>query len=423
MNSNIIVRRDPRAERIRRNRLHPRHHEFCQPAARWMGPNGVMRRNPHVTAAIGPNGLRRLDRSGATVTAGASSHSVNDERHDQRRQVTLESPAFLVAVVPECPEGRLSSHDRDLLGLARQIADRDPASPGAVLAITFDHNAPELADAGADRWLALDDDGYAGYSPESRLTALETVERCWSPHHWLLPDGPAVGSDLGRRLAVRLAQRNSAGEEARAATRVWQVDKGYCLCRGGGGHQDIRRPLPHVVLALTECAEPVSDTRHEARVVTLDTTPVPSIRRVTDHGRVAVDPSRIALDQAPFILAGGRGIGDWAGFHETARLLGAAEGASRVAVDDGYMPRARQVGATGTFVTAGCYIAVGISGAVQHLQGIERCQRVVAINSDPGCDMVRRADLALIGDGDAILAALAVRLGASQQEEYHHDVA
>ncbi|RKR06574.1 electron transfer flavoprotein alpha subunit apoprotein [Kushneria sinocarnis] len=423
MSSGIIVRRDPRAERIRRNRLHPRHHEFCQPAARWMGPNGVMRRNPHTVAAIGPNGLRRLDRSGATVTGGPSLRSVNDESHEQRRQVTLESPDFLVAVVPECPEGRLSSHDRDLFGLARQLADRDPASSGAVVAITFDHNAPELADAGADRWLALDDDSYAGYSPETRLTALETVARSWSPRHWLLPDGPAVGSDLGRRLAVRLAGLQPGSEEARAAARVWQVDGDHCICRGGGEHRDIHRPLPQVVLALAECAEPVSETRHEARPITLDTAPVPSIRRVTDHGRVAVDPSCIALDQAPFILAGGRGIGDWPGFHETARLLGAAEGASRVAVDDGYMPRARQVGATGTFVTAGCYIAVGISGAVQHLQGIEHCQRVVAINSDPGCDMVRRADLALIGNGDAILAAVAARLEARQHEEYRHDVA
>ena len=70
------------------------------------------------------------------------------------------------------------------------------------------------------------------------------------------------------------------------------------------------------------------------------------------------------------------------------------------------MPRNRQVGATGTWVTARVYVAVGISGAIQHLQGIGACDKVVAINMDPGCDMIKRADLSVIGDSAAILQAL-----------------
>lgn len=77
-----------------------------------------------------------------------------------------------------------------------------------------------------------------------------------------------------------------------------------------------------------------------------------------------------------------------------------------MAVDDGFMPRNRQVGATGTWVTARVYVAVGISGAIQHLQGIGACDKVVAINMDPGCDMIERADLSVIGDSSAILKAL-----------------
>ncbi|MGS0467082.1 FAD-binding protein, partial [Cobetia marina] len=87
---------------------------------------------------------------------------------------------------------------------------------------------------------------------------------------------------------------------------------------------------------------------------------------------------------------------------------GATEGASRVG-GCGFMPRARQVGATGTWVTARVYVAVGISGAIQHLQGIQRCDKVVAINLDGGCDMVKRADLSVIGDAGAILASLCQR--------------
>jgi electron transfer flavoprotein alpha subunit len=70
------------------------------------------------------------------------------------------------------------------------------------------------------------------------------------------------------------------------------------------------------------------------------------------------------------------------------------------------MPRNRQVGATGTWVTARVYLAVGISGAIQHLQGIGACDKVVAVNMDPGCDMIKRADLSVIGDSAAVLAAL-----------------
>ena len=68
--------------------------------------------------------------------------------------------------------------------------------------------------------------------------------------------------------------------------------------------------------------------------------------------------------------------------------------------------RERQVGASGTWVTARVYVAVGISGAIQHLQGIAACDKVVAINLDPACDMVKRADLSVVGDSAAVLEAL-----------------
>ena len=128
--------------------------------------------------------------------------------------------------------------------------------------------------------------------------------------------------------------------------------------------------------------------------------------RIEDLGAVAVDPALIPMAEAEFILSGGNGVKDWALFHQAAEALGATEGASRVAVDDGFMPRDRQVGATGTWVTARVYLAVGISGAIQHLQGIGACDKVVAVNMDPGCDMIKRADLAVIGNSSEILAAL-----------------
>ncbi|WP_110667938.1 electron transfer flavoprotein subunit alpha/FixB family protein [Salinicola halophilus] len=409
----MSVRRiDPHAERARRNRLHPRHHEFARPAWRWTSSEGVTRVNPHALGAIGPNGIKRIDRSGASVEASPVSAS-QASAEPARRQIVIDQPAGHVVVVPELPEGRLGDHDKDLFGLARQLADgRDLA----VTAITFLSGVTGFEDAGADRVVDLAATVAEGYDPEARLAALVAVERALTPQHWIFADALPDGGDLGRRLGARLAARGAA--DARPATRVWQLNDGRTLSRAGD-RQDILRDVARVLLALPECAEPVSETRHEARRIDLAATdeasPVAGDQATTlgviDRGRVAVDPQEIPLAQAPFILSAGRGVSDWEGYHHAARVLGASEGASRVAVDDGYMVRTRQVGATGTFVTASCYVAVGISGAVQHLQGIAKCQRVIAINNDPSCDMVKRADLALIADGDAVLAAVCERLG------------
>ena len=81
------------------------------------------------------------------------------------------------------------------------------------------------------------------------------------------------------------------------------------------------------------------------------------------------------------------------------------------------MPRDGQVGAGGIWVTARVYLAVGISGAIQHLQGIGACDKVLAINLDPSCDMIKRADLAVIGDGAAILQALIERIAQHRAGE------
>ena len=169
-------------------------------------------------------------------------------------------------------------------------------------------------------------------------------------------------------------------------------------------------------MAAAECAEPVSETRHEARPLELSSKIAQSLPRIEDLGSVAVDPAQIPMAESEFILSGGNGVKDWELFHQAAVALGATEGASRVAVDDGFMPRNRQVGATGTWVTARVYVAVGISGAIQHLQGIGACDKVVAVNMDPGCDMIKRADLSVIGDSALILQALIERVAAWRQE-------
>lgn len=388
-----IIRRDPRAEWIARNRLHPLH-AAMQPAQHsWMGPNGLIRKNPHGLGFVGPNGLKRIDRSGAQQGGSGNKRTAAAEVQLPLHQLAL--PAFYINVVPDMVGGRLSSHDRDLLGLARQLAGQD----GAVLAVVFgEHKESTFATAGVDRLLVLQGSEFEGYAPEQRVQGLRAVDNQFSPRHWLLPDSRNGGGELGRRFAAALGER--------PATRVWQIKDGQCMGRAGAGLEDLARPLPRLILAAAECAEPVSETRHEALPVELSTSVARSLARIEDLGAVAVDPAAIPMAEAEFILSGGNGVKDWALFHRAAQALGATEGASRVAVDDGFMPRDRQVGATGTWVTARVYLAVGISGAIQHLQGIGACDKVVAVNMDPGCDMIKRADLAVIGDSAAILDAL-----------------
>ncbi|WP_122556013.1 electron transfer flavoprotein subunit alpha/FixB family protein [Pseudomonas viridiflava] len=398
-----IIRRDPRAEWIARNRLHPLHAAMQPAQTSWMGPNGLMRKTVHGLGFIGPNGIKRIDRSGAQQ-GGAVKRSAATEVQLPLHQVV--DPAFYISVVPDMVGGRLSSHDRDLLGLARQLAGTD----GAVLAVVFgEHKETSFEAAGVDRLLVMDGTQFSGYSPEQRVQGLRAVDNQFNPRHWLLPDSRTGGGELGRRFAASIGER--------PATRVWQVKDELCIGRAGAGREDLIRPVARLILAAAECAEPVSETRHEASPVELSTTVARSLSRIEDLGAVTVDPAVIPMAEAEFILSGGNGVKDWALFHRTAMALGATEGASRVAVDDGFMGRERQVGASGTWVTARVYVAVGISGAIQHLQGIGACDKVVAINLDAGCDMVKRADLSVIGESAAILDALIAAIEAWRNGE------
>ncbi|WP_339515522.1 electron transfer flavoprotein subunit alpha [Pseudomonas sp. RL_15y_Pfl2_60] len=397
-----IIRRDPRAEWIARNRLHPLHSSLQTSVASWLSAAGVTRKNPHAVGFIGPNGIKRIDRSGAQQTSSGKRSSAPSVV--QLPLHIVEQPAFYICVVPDMVGGRLSSHDKDLLGLAHKLAGTE----GAVVAIVFaEHKESGFDTAGVDRIVHFTDAVFDGYSPEQRVQALSRVENQLAPRHWLLPDSRNGGGELGRRLAARLSER--------PATRVWQVANEQSIGRAGAGREDLQRPAPRLILASAECAEPISETRHQAQPMQLQDAINPSRSRIKDLGAVAVDPALIPMAEAEFILSGGNGVKDWSLFHQAAETLGATEGASRVAVDDGFMPRNRQVGATGTWVTARVYLAVGISGAIQHLQGIGACDKVVAVNMDANCDMVKRADLSVIGDSAAILQALIARIEAHRQ--------
>jgi len=402
-----IFRRDPRMQAIARNRLHPKHQIIC--VGPVFGPSGLLRKNLHAVGFVGANGLKRIDRSGMSNNSELlrPSTSVMSKVLLPLHQVT--APKFYIMVVLDLVSGRLNSHDKDTLGLAQKLANRHEGG-GAVIAIAFGELKDDSLDqAGVDRLIHLEGNEYTAYNPEQRCSDLQELIHTFEPQNILLPDSIHGGGDLGRRLGALLQIRPACG--------VWKLNNDSVTCRGSAGKTDINKPLSKLLLVIEECSEPVSETRHENILINQVSTLFPQ-SKLLDQGNISVDPNAIPLAEAGFILSGGNGIDDWAQFHHTARILAATEGASRVAVDDGNMPRDRQVGASGTWVSAQVYIAVGISGAIQHMQGIAQCDRVIAINTDSGCDMVKGADLSAIGDSTEILTRL-VQLVEQRKQSFN----
>lgn len=314
----------------------------------------------------------------------------------------IEDPSSFVLLAPDALGDAFTAHDRDLFGAARVLAD---AQQSAVLAVS-DAAIESLAAAGADRCVrwpdALSPDTY---HPEGRVAFLLALIGAFDPRHILFCD-TTDGQDLALRLAAELGERPMTH-----LSRVRSSEVSRLVC----GETLEQWAAPARILTVSPgAAEPVAGERFEARLLTAPPAS-PAARRMRDLGIRKPDPDTVALEEAPFVVAAGNGLTDWARFAALVKQLNAAPAGSRVVCDAGHLPRDRQVGTSGHIISAECYVALGISGAIQHLQGIEECAYVIAVNNDPYAPIVKRADLAIIADANEVVAAMRERLREIQK--------
>ncbi|MDF2618145.1 MAG: Electron transfer flavoprotein alpha subunit [Xanthobacteraceae bacterium] len=329
---------------------------------------------------------RRLDRT-QRIAATAISQAPAPSAEAAPTVRIIAEPAYLVAVVPDASGGRLTPHDRQLLGAARILAD---AGGGAVLALA---EADDLASAGADRVLALP---VAGYDPEAKALAVQAILAGLDIRHALFPESPD-GGDLARRLAAMTGEELFAGAESLSPKAVTRAAQGRRI--------EQRRAPPRLISIKADAVAAHSGARHEARPVEFGF-PAIALGAILSADFIPADPAKVSLAEAEFVVSAGNGVSDFNAFRALVAALNATPGASRVVCDAGLMPRAAQVGASGTVLEANCYFALGIAGAPQHLQGVARCEHVVAVNTDLHAAMIERAGLAVVADAQQVMPAL-----------------
>jgi electron transfer flavoprotein alpha subunit len=314
-----------------------------------------------------------------------------------------------VLVVGETLHGRVAPATLEAVGVARALAP-DPASVVVLLLGTgARERVPELAARGVAQ-VRLAEDARLDGAPVAAVAPVVTATADSVGATLVLLGGTAFGRDLAGRLAVRWDAPVATGvTDVRRADGALEVRRPVF---GGRATETRRLDSARAVLALRPHAfplppeVPVEPTVAPAPAVDLPATLLAPRRLAIEAAAQGSGPT---LGDASIVVSGGRGVRAPENFRlveELAASLGAAVGASRAVTDAGWRPSSLQVGQTGKAVSPQLYIAVGISGAIQHLVGMISSRVIVAINSDASAPIFRVADYGIVGDLFQIVPAL-----------------
>lgn len=315
-----------------------------------------------------------------------------------------------VMILGEVTEGNLSSISTELLGCGRKLADELGQELSALLiGSAVSGCAREAIAYGADRVYVVEDPLLENYQADSYVAAAEKAVKEVNPAILLLGQ-TEIGSDIAARLAFRLetaAVLDCVALEIDAdSKRMLQTKPVY-----GGNAQAIyvTDTDPQIATVRAKSMTPLAkDDSRQGEVVNIDAGLDASAIRTKVLEKVKEEVEGVKLEDAAVIITGGRGIGGEDGFkqlEELARMMKGAVGASRPACDNGWMPDKAQVGLTGKIVTPDLYIAVGVSGASQHMAGCSGSKTIVAINKDGEANIFRMAHYGVVGDWKKILPA------------------
>ncbi len=307
-----------------------------------------------------------------------------------------------VWVFAEQRGGKVASVAFELLGAGRRLADRLKVDLCAVLLGADEQQSKELIRWGADTVYHCDDPSLASFNDEPYARVLSSLIEKHKPEMVL-----AGATPIGRSFIPRVAARLKTGLTADCTSL--EIDE------GSRNLQQIRPAFGGNIMATILCPNyrpqiatvrprvmkrNEYDESRQGQVIKVKADDLSSNTKVVEDVK-EVSALAVNLQEADIIVSGGRGLGDPKGFEmltELAELLEGTVGASRAAVDEGWIPYSHQVGQTGKTVCPKLYIACGISGAVQHLVGMQSSDVIVAINKNPEAPIFNVATYGIVGD-------------------------